>query len=188
MTTVTDNDKHFDLMLEAARRTANEWFASFDRHHRTAPRVAEEALAKKKELDAAIEWFENDSVGAECSRLESDHLDIHDALVAAGLEGAINPSSIIERIELLAGRAQPAIVLCVRHPDHESDFEVHGNVQIIDVDLGSSFDSKPDTHAQWREWSESVLEDVEDLPEDHPIRQSVESLVSELEPDKEESA
>lgn len=98
----TANERNSDLVLEAARRQSRELFASFDRHHSTAPAVAEEALAKKKALDAAIEWFEHDSVGAECSRLESDQLEIHDALVAAGLEGAINAQSIIERIKQLA--------------------------------------------------------------------------------------
>lgn len=97
-----NEDVQLNLVLDAARRTAREFFASFDRHHRTAPVVAQEALAKKKELDAAIAWFEHDSVGAECSRLESDMLEIHDALVDAGLDGTINAQSIIERIGLLA--------------------------------------------------------------------------------------
>lgn len=99
--TESANEKYFELVLEAARGTSNRWFASYDRHHSTAPSIAAEALAKKRELDAAIEWFENDSVGAECSRLESDMLDIHHALETAGLPGAINATNIIERIERL---------------------------------------------------------------------------------------
>jgi hypothetical protein len=45
---------------------------------------------------------ERDEADAESSRYESDQLDIHDALVAVGLDGAINADSIIERIERLA--------------------------------------------------------------------------------------
>lgn len=45
---------------------------------------------------------DEDSAGAECSRLEDDMLAIHDALEDAGLPGAINADSIIERIRELA--------------------------------------------------------------------------------------
>lgn len=42
-----------------------------------------------------------DDVGCELSRIESDQLEIHDALEAAGMPGSINTESILERIELL---------------------------------------------------------------------------------------
>jgi hypothetical protein len=45
---------------------------------------------------------DEDSAGAECSRLEDDMLEIHDALVDAGLPGTINAQNIIERINALA--------------------------------------------------------------------------------------
>jgi hypothetical protein len=41
---------------------------------------------------------DDNDVGAELSRIEADMLDIHDALEDAGLPGAINADSIIERI------------------------------------------------------------------------------------------
>ncbi len=47
---------------------------------------------------AALE-AEEDNAGAECSRLEADILDIHDVLVEAGYEGAINAESVRERLE-----------------------------------------------------------------------------------------
>jgi hypothetical protein len=41
---------------------------------------------------------DEDSAGAELSRMEDNMLEIHDALTDAGLEGAINAESIAERI------------------------------------------------------------------------------------------
>ena len=50
-----------------------------------------------------------DDVGCELSRIESDQLEIHDALEAAGLPGNINAESILERIaELVAQRDRSA--------------------------------------------------------------------------------
>lgn len=49
---------------------------------------------------------DDNDVGCELSRIESDQLEIHDALEVAGLPGAINAESILERIALLARRSE----------------------------------------------------------------------------------
>ena len=60
--------------------------------------------------------YDDDSVGAECSRLESDVLEMHDALVDAGYDGAINSESIVERVKALTAERsrthQPDATLC----------------------------------------------------------------------------
>jgi hypothetical protein len=63
-----------------------------------------EAIAAEM-LKAAYEADE-DCAGRECERLESDLLEIHDALEAGGCDGVINADSIIERIEALV-KAKP---------------------------------------------------------------------------------
>jgi hypothetical protein len=83
------------------------------------------------------------------------------------------------------GIPQPTVtMLCIRHPDHENEYEDEGgNVRVIDVDLGRSFDGKPDTLEQWKDWSKSVLSEVGDLPTWSSVRRRVERLVIELQPD-----
>lgn len=63
------------------------------------PERRRDTLAALEELIATRE--DEDSAGAECSRLEADILDLHDQLERAGLPGAINAESVRERIELL---------------------------------------------------------------------------------------
>lgn len=53
--------------------------------------------------------LDEDSAGAELSRLESDMLDLHDRLVALGYDdGAINAESIGERIDRLGAAIMAA--------------------------------------------------------------------------------
>jgi hypothetical protein len=78
----------------------------------------------------------------------------------------------------------PAVVLVVRHPDYENTYTVEGGeVRIVSIDLGSSFDSEPDDREQWEDWSSSVREDISDLPADSTVRKEVEALIAELEPE-----
>lgn len=51
-------------------------------------------------------WAGEDSAEAELSRRETDITEIHDALVDAGLDGAINAEGIIARISQLAGAVE----------------------------------------------------------------------------------
>lgn len=70
------------------------------------------------------------------------------------------------------------VVVVTRHPDASNEIGVHGfRARVIDIDLGSSFDGQPDDDEQAREWAESVLHSVRDLPNDHPGRLEVESVV-----------
>lgn len=77
---------------------------SNDAHKRIVTALAAvpaEPEAHYSGMNAQQLYDELNNVGAECSRLEADILDIHDALVSRGLDGAINAGSIIERIESL---------------------------------------------------------------------------------------
>lgn len=47
---------------------------------------------------------DDDDVGCELSRIETDMMEISDALAAAGFPGAINAESILDRIAALAAR------------------------------------------------------------------------------------
>jgi hypothetical protein len=77
------------------------------------------------------------------------------------------------------------VVLVVRHPDYENSYTVEGgDVRIVSLDLGSSFDSEPDDREQWEDWSSSVREDISDLSADSEVRQQVEALIAELEPER----
>jgi len=70
------------------------------------------------------------------------------------------------------------VVLVVRHPDYSDDINVYGaEVKLVYIDLGSSFDSTPDSEEQAREWAQSVWGEVKDLPEDHPARISVRETI-----------
>lgn len=57
-------------------------------------------------------------------------------------------------------------VVCVRHPDAENTFATFGDVEVIDIDLGSSFSGKPESVEQAREWAQSVWESAKDAPAD----------------------
>jgi hypothetical protein len=73
------------------------------------------------------------------------------------------------------------VVLVIRDPDYENEFVTQGDVEIIDVDLGSEFNGPngfdPDND---RAWVDDQLEKVAQLPEDSPVRQRVQELVDSL--------
>ena len=74
--------------------------------------------------------------------------------------------------------ADQAIVLCVRDPDYANDFTVHGDVRIIDIDLGSGFDiDKGVERSIAAEYILSWRAEVRDLPRDHPIRKAVYDVI-----------
>ena len=82
-------------------------------------------------------------------------------------------------------RADRARVLVVRDPDAETEIETEGEVDVVVLDLGRSFDG-PRNFArdldedEQREWIDSTLADVAELPEDSTIRARVVELVDEL--------
>jgi hypothetical protein len=63
---------------------------------------------------------------------------------------------------------EQAVVLCIRDPDWENEYVVDGDVRMIDIDLGSSFNGPKyfnvdlDDAAQ-RDWLERVRGEVADL-------------------------
>lgn len=78
---------------------------------------------------------------------------------------------------------QTPIVLVVRHPDAENTFTVQGDVRIIDVDLGSSFDASRITSNDAPAVREAVAgwrKEVVDLPPRSAVRQHVEALCFQL--------
>lgn len=90
------------------------------------------------------------------------------------------------------------VIVVVRHPDAENAFTVHGEpVRIIDIDLGGSFDmgrkspqygEADDAHM----YADHLLEEIADLPAEHPARREVEEIVAEIRewagPDEEDDA
>jgi len=70
------------------------------------------------------------------------------------------------------------IVMVTRHPDYGDEIELHGvDASVIYIDLGSQFDTTPDDDDQACEWAQNVWQDVKDLPEDHPARESVRNVI-----------
>jgi hypothetical protein len=89
----------------------------------------------------------------------------------------------LERPVPLPPLARP-VVLVVRDPDYQNEFVLDGEVETIDVDLGSGFDGpkgfanlKP---AEREDWTRSILADVAHLPAESKVRQAVEQLVAEM--------
>lgn len=75
----------------------------------------------------------------------------------------------------------PPVVMCVRHPDYSNWYEMwpgEGLPYVIDVDLGSSFDSRPDTEDDWFEWARGMMENYRDLR--HVNRDAWRALVTTL--------
>lgn len=49
--------------------------------------------------------------------------------------------------------AQPVVII-TRHPDFENEVQVFGgDVNVIDIDLGNSFDTQCETLSEWESWS-----------------------------------
>lgn len=60
--------------------------------------------------------------------------------------------------------SQNPVIIITRHPDYENDIRVFGGeATIIDVDLGSSFDSHADSVEEWSEWVEGYGDDIASL-------------------------
>jgi len=88
-----------------------------------------------------------------------------------------------ERTVLHVDKAGP-VVLVIRDPDYSSEFVVDGEVEIIDVDLGSSFNGPKDVDPEsaWgREWLARTRARVKHLAADSEVRSAVERLCDELE-------
>jgi hypothetical protein len=89
------------------------------------------------------------------------------------------PDGTVLRIE----KAAP-VVLVIRDPDHSSEFVVDGEVEIIDVDRGSSFNGPKDLDPEstWgRERLARTRAKVKHLAADSEVRTAVERLCDGLE-------
>jgi len=76
------------------------------------------------------------------------------------------------------------VVLVVRDPDYENEFVVDGEVETIDVDLGSEFDGLNGfanlERDEQDDWARSMLANVAHLPAGSNVRRAVEGLVAEM--------
>lgn len=61
------------------------------------------------------------------------------------------------------------IVLVIRHPDYGNEYVVDGDVETIDIDLGSSFNGTPDDSGQAEEWVESINYWLDGVPVTSPV-------------------
>lgn len=112
--------------------------------------------------------------------------------VRSAIEGAACPhcGETLGRVEANPdGSRHPEpvtpVVLCVRHPDHATEYAVDGAARVIDVDLGSSFDIRDlpggaDRH-EVESWIEAHRAEVADLPETSPVRRDMEAVLAEVE-------
>lgn len=78
--------------------------------------------------------------------------------------------------------SEAPVVVILRHPDAGNDFQSFGGeVQILDIDLGSGFDGHPRDEEEAREWAEGVLEHLAELglSDEHPARAHVRWIVEE---------
>lgn len=79
------------------------------------------------------------------------------------------------------------VLVVIRDPDYADDFEFYGDgpgPRIVYLDLGSQFNGPKGYRGmdfeEQREWDEDQLCAVADLPEDHPARIRVQSVIDEL--------
>jgi hypothetical protein len=75
------------------------------------------------------------------------------------------------------GEQIPVVVTC-RHPDYSNEHHVFGQVEMVDVDYGSSFDGRPDDYETAIEWASSHWATAASLPAEP--RALVESWMSDL--------
>ena len=74
-------------------------------------------------------------------------------------------------------------VICVRHPDHGNEFRTFGNanadgqIEIIDIDLGASFDGCPDNADQAADWAQAKLGEAMRIT-DRAARDSMLTIIS----------
>jgi len=83
-----------------------------------------------------------------------------------------------------ADPASPVVVI-TRHPDYPNAITVHGgDVRIVDIDLGSSFDmsrtAQYDDADEAEQYALGLEEEISDLPAGHPARREVEDTISEI--------
>lgn len=71
-----------------------------------------------------------------------------------------------------------AYVLVVRHPDYANEIVADEEVEVIDIDLGSSFDETPDSEAEAVRWLGSNGPTyLNKVPADSPVyRAAMETL------------
>lgn len=62
-----------------------------------------------------------------------------------------------------------AFVLVVRDPDSANEITTDGDVQVIDIDLGSSFDGTPNDAKQALDWAKNLERWLADVPVDSPV-------------------
>lgn len=60
-------------------------------------------------------------------------------------------------------------VLVVRDPDYGNAFTIDGDVDVIDIDLGSSFVKTPDSTDDAEEWVFDRLEGLDGVPTSSPV-------------------
>lgn len=76
------------------------------------------------------------------------------------------------------------VVVVIRDPDYSNEIEVYGDVEVIDVDLGLSFDGpkgfRAMDDADQAEWIDGTRQEVAHLPDDHPARQRIEQLIADM--------
>lgn len=84
-------------------------------------------------------------------------------------------------LEGAAPAADKPVVVVVRHPDFGNETTVFGDVEVIDMDLGGSFDVTAihyhDIEAV-TSWAAAHRNEAKKLPEGHPARALIEEQVS----------
>ena len=86
-----------------------------------------------------------------------------------------------ELASLDGAQADKPVVVIVRHPDFGNEVTAFGDVAVVDIDMGGSFDV---THLERHDleavasWAASHRASAAQLPEDHPARALVEEQVA----------
>lgn len=77
--------------------------------------------------------------------------------------------------------------LVIRDPDYENTYVTDADVNVIEIDIGRSWESYKDfagalreadneNHAEAIDFEDSIMEEVKDLAEDNPVRQAAEEF------------
>lgn len=70
-----------------------------------------------------------------------------------------------------------AYVLVIRDPDSANEITTDGDVKVIDIDLGSSFDGTPNDERQALSWVRNMRGWLKDVPAGSPVfRATVEAV------------
>jgi hypothetical protein len=78
-------------------------------------------------------------------------------------------------------------VLIVRDPDSSNDVTIDGDVEVIDIDLGSSFDGSPEDAERALRWAQN-LEGLADVPVGSPVFQAAVDTVAQAVADYDEAS